>query len=273
MPQIAGGQRALTEQSHKVWKAIAGAGHRGIVTRALYERFSGELAEEAINGCVESLKYSGYIERKGVNRYGYWVITQDCKVPKGEEAPLWLTEPMDADDTVPVQPSAPVKTTAAPSVFHLGQQGAAPKLRNSTPANRAAGVRKVKAAKAFDKATASPPAPLGWSLPLSKAHEASAEPAAPAPAAGVDIDKMHHCLASRGTNFGDEVPGALVGGVAPALPTVSGYEFLCSLNSEGHLFILSDGRDMEIPRDNVHKLFRYLDLVRGTEPSKLMGSL
>lgn len=262
--------RPLGKQSARVWRAIGTAGVAGIGSATLYDIFRGVIDEPVLAVSLQNLNRGQYIVREGAPRLGVWRITEDCKVPVGETIPSFLQAASsdkveDSKDVPPRKDARRLQLASAPKRMAEHDLTAKPTAEQSQRSQAG-----TAAARRFNKATAAPPAPLGWTLAFSPASvlasEVSSPAAAPAADAGVDIDKLHHCR-----DFSRETP-ATVNVRSPA-PLVSETDFLCSLNSEGHLFILSDGRDMEIPIHNVRKLFRYLDLIRGTEPLKLLEAL
>lgn len=118
--------RVLEERVRKVWRAVVAAGVSGISSSALHDKLSATMDSEVITSKCQSLLRGGYIARNGVNRWGQWLITKDCKAPEGEVLPVWLYEPQDEAGATPVHAwsvatgNTEVKLPAAPaSVFNL----------------------------------------------------------------------------------------------------------------------------------------------------------
>ena len=82
----------LRPKSLRIWRAIAAAGVSGIGSMPLYRQFRGELSNIEISTALQSLTLGGYAKRVGLNRFGCWMLTEACKLPKGEAAPEWLAE-------------------------------------------------------------------------------------------------------------------------------------------------------------------------------------
>lgn len=117
--------RVLEERVRQVWRAVAAAGVSGISSSALHDKLSATMDSEVITSKCQSLLRGGYIARNGVNRWGQWLITKDCKAPEGEVMPVWLYEPQDEGGATPVHAwsvangNTEVKLPAAPaSVFN-----------------------------------------------------------------------------------------------------------------------------------------------------------
>lgn len=117
--------RVLEERVLQVWRAVVAAGVSGISSSALHDKLYGTMDSEVISSKCQSLLRGGYIARNGVNRWGQWLITKDCKAPEGEVMPVWLYEPQDEAGATPVHAcsvangNTEVKLPAAPaSVFN-----------------------------------------------------------------------------------------------------------------------------------------------------------
>jgi len=247
----AGLQRTLSEHSSKVWHAVAAAGHRGMVTRAIYERFTGVIAESAIESALSSLRKNDYIEFRGANRWGHYAITSMCKVPKGEMPPLWLSEPMDDEDRAAATTAGPIAPGAVNSVFSLAKASAGKpkeptKLKKSSSEQRARGAAAGAAAKQFNQVNSGATPALGWGLPFSQAITGTADPT---PGEAPDLPAYQ----------------------VSALPPND--TFLASLNSDGELYIMSGYTEVNLPIEHAKKLFKYLDLIRGTDTVKLTEAL
>lgn len=117
--------RVLEEHTLQVWRAVVAAGASGISSAALHDKLYATIDSEVITSKCQSLLRGGYIARNGVNRWGQWLITKDCKAPEGEVMPVWLYEPDDDANAAQVHEwsrrhgKAEVKLPAAPaSVFN-----------------------------------------------------------------------------------------------------------------------------------------------------------
>lgn len=237
--------RPLAENTRKLWRAIAGAGRVGTGSSALYDKFRGVIDTDVISSALQGMLKTGYIEREGVNRYGVWRLTEACKTPIGETRPVWLGEPTtDGDHDDGPESSTAIKYTrrvevtlpAAPeSIFTLAQKPAFSLDRLQAPPSaetleRSAQVRRDH--REFEKATAGH-AVLDWHAPLL-------------PKVADDA----------------EVAETLVGGFAPAERE---RRFVCSIDSDGELYVCCDGAELMLDVERTRKLLHYLDHLRAAD--------
>jgi hypothetical protein len=122
---------ALKASTLAVWRAVAAAGPAGTGTQSLYDRLKLSHPMPLINSALNSLIKCSYIDRRGVNRYGVWVVTDQCRVPECETRPVWLGEAINPEERPkphrrPPGEETPVAMPAAPaSVFNLAAPGPA----------------------------------------------------------------------------------------------------------------------------------------------------
>lgn len=233
------GPTQLREKSLRVWRAIAAAGIGGIGSSSLYDQFRGEFTDVEISTALQCLISGGYAKRTGPNRYGVWQITEACKLPKGEPAPPWL-----AEDALANSHAADL---AAEKIEREERRKKVTVVMPKQPASVfnlgeepfcVTRTRLGRPVTAVPPEEVQAPAPLDW-----KAAVAVAAPA-------------------------DEAPEAVAEPVAPA--QAPSRDFICALDSDGDLYINSNGSELILYVEHTRKLLHYLDHLRADE---LLASL
>ena len=236
----------LAESTRMVWRVIAHAGPEGIMSRQIYEFLKGrQLSKSQLAAKLRQICKSTFAKYSGGGRYGVYFIDLACRTPKDEERPDWLppapaAEPKvkaidpdelpDADDTlgkpVPAGTTALLMPAAPASVFTLAQ----------TP------IKKVRLAGRTKTATApASHAVLEWKAPAKLP-------------ADLDMDAIYlaPCI-----QLADPPP-------AEPPPTKERI-FLCSIDSDGELYVFSNGSELALDLEHTRKLLHYLDHIRAGE--------
>ena len=240
----------LAESTRNVWRVIAQAGPDGLTSAQIHAAlpFGQELSKLQLSAKLQQVRQAKFVKYPAGERFGVYCIDQFCRTPDHEERPDWLPpapaaqpkakasdpdELPDADDTlgkfgkpVPAGTTALLMPAAPASVFTLAQ----------TP------IEKVRLAGRTETATApASHAVLEWKAP------------AKLPAA-LDMDAIYlaPCI-----QLADPPPAA----PPPAKERI----FLCSIDSDGELYVFSNGSELALDLEHTRKLLHYLDHIRAGE--------
>lgn len=218
--------KMLSQKTLDIWRAVVDAGPAGISSKALHETFRHVYDGEHISAIVQSLHRHRYLHREGVNRYGMWMVNDDCQTPKGEDTPAWVTLQAEPDDPLIVprklgcEKGDVVLPLEPASVFSMAMWPLANDVAKM-PTVRSAVKPAMPAQPAQEQRVV-----LDWVAPAATEH---IDADAPASAAETSAD----------------APDA--------------ERFVCSLDNEGDLFMHSNGQELTLRLTHTRKLLRYLD--------------
>lgn len=169
-------RQCATERSRRIWRAVSGAGTKGIALPTLIHRFEGSIEGIDLKGGLHLLQAAGHVRVEGEGTWARWIATD--KAPAGQHLPLWrrtVDDEADIDLDTEARPAGMPRPDVPNSVFSVGEAAIDAAWGLNVDRRLAAPAARPPAPKpAWAEA-----APVGFSLPAVEVTYGSDE--APSP--------------------------------------------------------------------------------------------